>query len=167
MSRVAIGIGANLGDRLQAVRHALDEIGAISRTHVIAVSGVYLTRPVGGPEQPDFVNAAALVQTALGPAALLAELHRIEAEAGRTRGVPNGPRTLDLDILLWGDRTIHEPGLDVPHPRLEERRFALDPLLELIDSARLTAVAEALGDQGVRRLGSVADATIETAPAEG
>jgi 2-amino-4-hydroxy-6-hydroxymethyldihydropteridine diphosphokinase len=165
--RVAIGLGANLGEPLETLRWAIAELGKISTTHVIGVSGVYRTAPVGGPPQPDYLNAAALVETRLAPLTLLDELHRIEAEAGRVRDVRYGPRTLDLDILLWGDQQIHEPGLDIPHPRLTERRFALDPLLELIASSSLAAAAARLGDQGVRRLGSLSDATMGSAPSEG
>jgi 2-amino-4-hydroxy-6-hydroxymethyldihydropteridine diphosphokinase len=165
--RVAIGLGANLGEPLETLRWAIGELGTIATTHVTTVSGVYRTAPIGGPPQPDYLNAVALIETRLAPLTLLDELHRIEAEAGRVRDVRFGPRTLDLDILLWGDRQIHEPGLDVPHPRLTERRFVLDPLLELIASPPLAAAAARLGDQGVRRLGSLSDATMGSAPSEG
>jgi 2-amino-4-hydroxy-6-hydroxymethyldihydropteridine diphosphokinase len=94
-------------------------------------SSLYRTAPVGNPNQPDFFNAAALIQTTLAPRALLDALLAIERIHGRERSVQNAPRTLDLDLLLYGDRLIEEPGLVVPHPRMHERRFVLDPLVEI------------------------------------
>ena len=101
-----------------------------------------------------------LVETSLAPSALLRELQRIELEAGRERTVRFGPRTLDLDILWWEGRVIHEPDLQVPHPRLMERRFALEPLHDVLPEAVFAEALATLPDQGVRRLGPIADATI-------
>ena len=117
-AHVAIGLGANLGDPLEALRAAVDAIDALPTTTVLVVSDVFRTDPVGGPPgQPEYANAAVLIETSLAPRALLRELQRIEAEAGRERLVHHGPRTLDLDILWWQGRVIHEPDLQVPHPR--------------------------------------------------
>ena len=160
-AHVAIGLGANLGDPFAALRAAIDAIDALPTTRALVASDFYLTAPVGGPGgQPDYVNAALLVETSLAPRALLRELQRIELEAGRVRTVRDGPRTLDLDILWWEGRVIGEPDLQVPHPRLMERRFALEPLLDVLPEPGFAEALAALGDQGVRRLGPIADATI-------
>jgi 2-amino-4-hydroxy-6-hydroxymethyldihydropteridine diphosphokinase len=98
---------------------------------VTAVSSFYRTAPVGHLAQPDFVNAAVAIDTGLAPRALLEALQSIEVSAGRVRTFKDAPRTIDLDILLYGDRTVDEPGLTVPHPRLHERAFALAPLVEI------------------------------------
>lgn len=160
-SHVAIGLGANLGDPLAALRAAIDAIDALPTTRALVVSDVYLTAPMGGPpDQPDYANAALLVESSLAPRALLRELQRIEHEAGRVRAVRDAPRTLDLDILWWEGRVIHEAELQVPHPRLMERRFALEPLFEVLPEPAFAEALAALPDQGVRRLGPIADATI-------
>ena len=160
-AHVAIGLGANLGDLVAALRAAIVAIDALSTTRALVASDVYLTAPIGGPPgQPDYANAAVLVETSLAPRALLRELQRIELEAGRERTVRDGPRTLDLDILWWEGRIIHEPGLHVPHPRLMERRFALEPLSEVLPEPAFADALAALPDQGVRRLGPIADARI-------
>ena len=128
MARVHIGLGSNLGDREAALRGALELLG----DDVVAVSSFRETDPIGYLDQPRFLNAAAAVETALEPRAVLDRLLEVERELGRTRDGPRfGPRTIDLDLLLYGDRVIDEPGLVVPHPRLAERRFALEPLAEL------------------------------------
>ena len=135
MARAIVGLGANLGDPAVQLRAAIDAIGRIADTHVVAASSLYRTAPVGHEDQPDFVNAAVAIDTALEPRALLAALQSIERAAGRERSFKNAPRTLDLDILLYGDRTIDEPGLTVPHPRLHERAFALAPLTSIAPDA--------------------------------
>jgi len=126
-----VGLGANLGDREATLRRALELLG--ERVDVIAVSRFRDTAPVGYTDQPRFLNAAARVETELAPRDLLDVLLAVERELGRVReGAPRfGPRTIDLDLLLYGDETIDEPGLAIPHPRLHERRFALEPLAEL------------------------------------
>lgn len=128
MTRAAIALGSNLDDPEAQVRRAFDEIAALPRTELLARSKLYRTAPVGHADQPDFINACALVETSLAPRELLDGLLAIEQAHHRVRAVPNGPRTLDLDIILYGDRSIREPGLTIPHPRARERQFVLAPL---------------------------------------
>jgi 2-amino-4-hydroxy-6-hydroxymethyldihydropteridine diphosphokinase len=130
---VYVGLGANLGDRSAAVAAALELLRAADGVDVIAVSTLRETEPVGYEDQPRFLNAAAQLRTTLAPRDLLERLLAIERRLGRERGQgPRfGPRTIDLDLLLYGDEQIDEPGLQIPHPRLHERRFALEPLAEL------------------------------------
>ncbi len=127
MTRAYVGLGSNLGDREQAIRQAAERIGAVR------LSGIRETEPWGYADQPDFLNAVAEVATELGPRELLDFLLGVEHDLGRERGAgPRyGPRTIDLDLLLYDDEAIDEPGLTVPHPRLHERRFVLEPLVEL------------------------------------
>lgn len=129
--RAYLGLGSNVGDRLahllDAVRMLRDDEGI----RVLRSSRVWETAPVGGPPQGDFLNAVVEVEAPDDPRALLASAHRVEAALGRERSIRWGPRTIDIDVLLVGDRTIAEPDLVVPHPRLTERAFVLLPLLEL------------------------------------
>jgi 2-amino-4-hydroxy-6-hydroxymethyldihydropteridine diphosphokinase len=130
--RAHVGLGANLGDRSAMLRAALEQLAAEPGVTVVAVSTVRETEPVGLLDQPSFLNAAAALDTELSPRELLERLLGIERRLGRTRKGPRfGPRTIDLDLLLYGDEEIAEPGLQVPHPRLHERLFALEPLFEL------------------------------------
>jgi 2-amino-4-hydroxy-6-hydroxymethyldihydropteridine diphosphokinase len=130
--RAYVGLGANLGDREAMLRSALEQLRAEPDVRVTAVSTFLDTAPVGLVEQPRFLNAVAAVETDLGARGLLERLLGIERRLGRTREGPRfGPRTIDLDLLLYGDAQIDEPGLQVPHPRLHERLFALEPLAEL------------------------------------
>jgi len=132
VARAYVGLGANLGPREETLRRALELLAAVDKVHVIAVSQLRETDPVGVLNQPRFVNGAATVETTLRPRGLLDVLLRIERELGRTRdGTRWGPRTVDLDLLVYADELVDEPGLRVPHPRLRERRFALEPLAEL------------------------------------
>ena len=133
MTRAYVGLGANLGEREQTLRRAVERLGAEPGIEVVAVSSFRETDPVGYLDQPAFLNGACAVETELGPRELLDRLLAVERELGRRRGTgPRwGPRTIDLDLLLYGDVTVDEPGLTVPHPRLAERSFALEPLLEL------------------------------------
>jgi 2-amino-4-hydroxy-6-hydroxymethyldihydropteridine diphosphokinase len=127
-----VGLGANLGDREGSIRAAIDRLDAHPDVTVVAVSQLRETDPVGIVDQPRFVNAAAALDTELRPRELLDVLLAVERELGRTRTGPRyGPRTIDLDLLLYGDEIVDEPGLTVPHPRLHERRFALEPLADL------------------------------------
>ena len=129
--RAHLGIGSNLGDRLARLQAAVDGLSATAGITVVAVSPVYETDPVGGPEQPDFQNAVVAVDTGLGVRDLLAVAQRLEAEARRVRGERWGPRTLDVDILFYGDVVVDEPDLVVPHPRWAERGFVCVPLADL------------------------------------
>ena len=132
MPRAYVGLGANLGDRGGALQRALDRLAEQPGIEVVAVSAFRETDPVGFRDQPRFLNAAAALETELTPRELLARLLVVEQELGRTRQGPRyGPRTIDLDLLVYGDEVVDEPGLTVPHPRLAERRFALEPLAEL------------------------------------
>lgn len=138
---VFIGLGSNLGDRSRHIREALRELAEAGDIRVVACSRLYETEPVGGPPgQPRFLNAVAELATELAPRALLLRLLAIEARHGRRRGVPNGPRTLDLDLLIHGQTVVDEPGLVVPHPRLREREFVLRPLAEICSPARWAAL---------------------------
>jgi 2-amino-4-hydroxy-6-hydroxymethyldihydropteridine diphosphokinase len=130
VTRAVVALGSNIEDPEAQVKRAFDEISALPGTRVLARSRLHRTAPVGYVDQPDFVNACALVDTELAPRALLDELLALEKRHGRVRDLPNGPRTLDLDIVLYGDRVIDEPGLKVPHPRAHERAFVLVPLVE-------------------------------------
>lgn len=131
MTRAVIGIGGNVGDVAHAFRAALGELDRAEGVRVIAVSSLYRTAPVGGVEQDDFLNAAALLEVTLGPMELLHLLLETESGHGRTREVHWGPRTLDLDLLWVEGLVLAAPGLIIPHPRLHERRFALQPLVEI------------------------------------
>lgn len=126
MIEACIALGSNLGNRRAHLRAALREMARLGRLR--AVSPLFETEPVGMAEQPPFLNAAARLETGLGARELLGALLDIEARHGRERGEKNGPRTLDLDLLFYGGQALCEPGLEVPHPRLHERRFVLAPL---------------------------------------
>ncbi|MDQ3857953.1 MAG: 2-amino-4-hydroxy-6-hydroxymethyldihydropteridine diphosphokinase [Actinomycetota bacterium] len=130
--RAYVGLGGNVGDRRSYLRLAVERLRAEPDVEVVAVSRVHETDPVGYRDQRRFLNAVAALETPLAPRALLDRLFAIERALGRERTGPRyGPRTIDLDLLLHGDETVDEPGLVVPHPRLAERRFALEPLVEL------------------------------------
>ena len=132
MTRAYVGVGANLGDREATIRRAVELLAERVGIEVLAVSALRETDPVGLEDQPRFVNGAAVLETTLSPRALLETLLEVERVLGRTRDGPRfGPRAIDLDLLLYDDETVDEPGLTVPHPRLHERRFALEPLAEL------------------------------------
>jgi 2-amino-4-hydroxy-6-hydroxymethyldihydropteridine diphosphokinase len=126
-----VGIGSNLGDREAHLSRALELLSAEDAIEVSGVSQIRETEPVGPVEQGPFLNAAVQVETELAPRELLDRLLDIEGRMGRVRRERFGPRTIDLDLLLYGDEVVDEPGLTVPHPRLKERRFALEPLSDL------------------------------------
>jgi 2-amino-4-hydroxy-6-hydroxymethyldihydropteridine diphosphokinase len=137
VSRVYVGLGANLGDREAAIRRAADILEATR------LSTIRETEPWGYEDQPAFLNAVAELETELAPRALLDRLLEIEGELGRTREGPRyGPRTIDLDLLLYGDERLDEPGLIVPHPRLHERLFVLEPLAELAPDADVPGLGQ-------------------------
>ena len=133
MTRAFVGLGSNLGDRGGYLRRALEELGQLPETVVVGVSSFRETEPVGIREQPRFLNAVAELETGLPPDRLLASLLELERRLGRDRAAvsPGGPRTLDLDLLVYGSEQIRLPGLEIPHPRLAERAFVLEPLAEL------------------------------------
>jgi 2-amino-4-hydroxy-6-hydroxymethyldihydropteridine diphosphokinase len=142
-----VGIGANLGEPERQIAAALDQLAAEEGIELVAVSSLRETEPVGYLDQPNFLNGVAQLETALPPVALLERLLAIEARLGRVRGEgPRfGPRTIDLDLLVYGDRTVEEPGLSVPHPRLAERRFALEPLAELAPGLEIPGLGPVQG----------------------
>ena len=150
--RAFVGIGSNLGDREATIRRAVALLDEIDGIEVVAMSALQETEPWGPVEQPAFVNGAVAVETVLEPPELLAALLDVERLLGRVRtGERWGPRTIDLDLLLYGERVVDEPGLAVPHPRLHERRFALEPLADLAPDAVVPGrgtVAELLADLG-------------------
>ena len=155
MRRTAyLGLGSNLGDRLAALQRAVDLLDAEDGIDVVASSRVWETDPVGGPPQPDYLNAVLRIDTELSPRALLEAVHRVESALDRVRDVRWGPRTIDVDIELYDDDVIDEPDLTIPHPRMLERAFVVLPLLELDPDPVLpdgTRVRETtLGDDGAR-----------------
>jgi 2-amino-4-hydroxy-6-hydroxymethyldihydropteridine diphosphokinase len=130
--RAYVGLGANLGPKEVTLLRAVDRLGEEPGIEVLELSRLRETDPVGNVDQPAFLNGAVAIETTLAPRELLDALLRIERELGRVRdGERWGPRTIDLDLLLYGGEVVDEPGLRVPHPRLHERRFALEPLAEL------------------------------------
>jgi len=157
MATAYIGLGANLGDREATIRAALERLGSHPQVEVTAISRLIETEPVGGPpEQPPFLNGAAALRTDLEPADLLTLMKEVERELGRDPTGPRwGPRPIDLDLLLYDQRVVRLPGLVVPHPRLRERRFVLEPLAEIAPNARdpetgktVRELLEALGPAG-------------------
>lgn len=157
MTRVALSIGANLGDRLAALQYALDELAHLGA--IVAVSDVYETDPVGGPEQPDYYNAVVVVETEASADQVLAAAHRAEQGKGRTRQVRWGARTLDVDVLAYGQASSDDPVLTLPHPRAAERAFVMipwaqiDPGFRLPDGRTVDEVRAGLPSSGVRRCG--------------
>jgi 2-amino-4-hydroxy-6-hydroxymethyldihydropteridine diphosphokinase len=131
MARAYVALGSNLDDPRAWIERGFDALARLPRSSLTARSRLYRTAPWGIAEQPDFVNAVAAIETALSPRELLDAVLAIEAGAGRVRGARNGPRVLDLDVLLYGERTVLEPGLKIPHPRLQERAFVLLPLADV------------------------------------
>ncbi|MFH1853963.1 MAG: 2-amino-4-hydroxy-6-hydroxymethyldihydropteridine diphosphokinase [Candidatus Omnitrophota bacterium] len=129
--RCYIGIGSNLGDRQKNIELAIQKLQDRKGIEVKKVSPLYETDPVGGPEQPRYLNGVIEIDTELRPRALLRCIQEIESCLGRIRTVKNGPRTIDLDILTYGGRNIDEPGLRIPHPRMAEREFVQKPLKDL------------------------------------
>ncbi|HYL25017.1 MAG TPA: 2-amino-4-hydroxy-6-hydroxymethyldihydropteridine diphosphokinase [Burkholderiales bacterium] len=158
MTLAYIGIGSNLEDPQAQVEHAFDELARLPRTRLSARSSLYRSAPVGYAAQPDFINAVAEIDTELAAHELLAELQSIEARHGRRRSFANAPRTLDLDLLLYGDARIDEPQLVVPHPRMHERAFVLRPLVEIAPHATIPGRGTAAAclarraDQSVERI---------------
>jgi 2-amino-4-hydroxy-6-hydroxymethyldihydropteridine diphosphokinase len=160
MIEAFIGVGSNLDHPADQVRKAVAALEQPPQLHCLGCSSLYETDPVGYLDQPRFINAVAQVQTTLTAHQLLDRLRAIEAHQGRQRSIPNGPRTVDLDLLLFGDQIIRDHQLTVPHPRMAERAFVLLPLAELAPKANIPGVGEArqllaaISAQGVVRLPS-------------
>jgi 2-amino-4-hydroxy-6-hydroxymethyldihydropteridine diphosphokinase len=150
--RAFVGLGSNLGDRLEHLERAVGLLAAAG--DVVAVSPVYETEPVGGPRQGPYLNVVVELETAATPRDLLERCRALEADAGRVRTVRFGPRTLDADVLLVGEDHLEEPDLVVPHPRMHERRFVLAPLADLApDLVGADDLTSAVGE--VRRVGTL------------
>lgn len=158
MSLAYVALGANLGDPASTLRAAFGALANLPDSRVLRCSSLYRTAPVGLLDQPEFVNAVALLETTLMPQALLGQLLDIEHRFGRQRGEKNGPRTLDLDLLLYDERCLELPELTLPHPRLHLRAFVLQPLAEIAPDLRLpgrghiAAWLPAVANQGCVRL---------------
>lgn len=156
-----IGLGSNLAEPQTQVLHALQALEGLPQTRVLARSSLYRSAPVGYLDQPDFINAVAQVETILSPRELLDALLALEHECGRTREFRNAPRTLDLDLLLYGELQHHEHGLTVPHPQMHLRAFVLQPLLEIAPDCAIPGVgsaAEAMRQCEDQQLERIADA---------
>lgn len=166
-AKVYIGIGSNLENPLEQLKAATAALRKIPGTKLISLSNIYQTAPIGPAGQPDYTNAAALLETQLTPEALLDELQRIEQEQGRVRKERWGPRTLDLDIILYAGMTIHTARLTVPHIEMENRNFVLIPLMDispnlsLPNGKTLEAVSRQAGNEGIK-LAMHADEFIKT-----
>ena len=153
-----VALGSNLEQPQIQVRRGFDELAALSKTKLLSCSSLYTSAPVGYADQPDFVNAVAKIETALSPHEVLEALLAIELKHGRQRSLPNGPRTLDMDLLLYGGLQHHEAGLTIPHPRMHERAFVLLPLTEIAPDAVIPGKGparewlEKCADQQLRKL---------------
>jgi 2-amino-4-hydroxy-6-hydroxymethyldihydropteridine diphosphokinase len=157
VTRAVLGLGGNIGDPRREMAAALRLLGRNPRISVAAVSPLYLTPPWGKTDQPPFLNAAALVETTFSPRALLNAILDVERDLGRERIERWGPRTIDIDILLYGDIDIDEPWLRVPHPRLKERAFALVPLIDVMPEAAFEGRSarewlSSIDDKGVTKI---------------
>jgi len=147
-----VGIGSNLKDPRAQVLQAFNELDGLPHTRVVKKSSLYRSAPIGHAAQPDFINAVAQLETGLPAERLLAELQEIETRHGRERSFPNAPRTLDLDVLLFGNAVLDTPSLKLPHPRMHERAFVLKPLLEIAPHLPFHAQLDGCKDQEVERI---------------
>jgi 2-amino-4-hydroxy-6-hydroxymethyldihydropteridine diphosphokinase len=153
-----IGLGSNLENPLDQLRRAFADIDKLPDTRMVARSSLYRSAPIGLLDQPDFVNAVAKIETSLAPQVLLQALLHIEHQHGRERTIRNAPRTLDLDVLLYDDIQLNEPGLTIPHPQMHLRAFVLRPLLEIAPDCMIPGIgavamaARQCKDQQVERL---------------
>ena len=144
--RCFIALGSNQGDRRAFIAAAIDRLRATPAIEVGRVSSIIETTPVGGPPQGNFLNGVVEIETILSPSDLLKKLQEIEDSLGRVRGERWGPRTIDLDILLYGDQTVREPDLVIPHPLMHERLFVLGPLAEIAPEARHPAIGKTVSE---------------------
>ena len=157
-ARAVLSLGANLGDRLGTLQGCVQAIARLPDTDVLAISPVYETAPVGGPAQPDYLNAVLILQTGLPPGDLLEAAHRIEADFGRVRAGRFGPRTLDIDLISYAGQVSDDPVLTLPHPRAHERAFVLapwhdiDPGAELPGRGSVAPLLAGLDRDGVRQV---------------
>ena len=135
-----IGLGSNLGEPSGQLRLAISDLDQLPDTRVLASSAFYRSAPIGYLDQPDFVNAVVKIRTSLSPRQLLSAMLGIERKHGRERTFCNAPRTLDLDVLLYDDIELHEPGLAIPHPQMHRRAFVLQPLLEIAPDCMIPSV---------------------------
>ena len=152
-----LGLGSNLGDRMSKLEFALRKLAALPATRLLARSSIYETAPWGILDQPDFLNMCVKLETRLSPHALLDAGLLIELEAGRRRVARWGPRTLDIDILVYSDLALHDERLTIPHPKLAERIFVIMPLLEIepgliIEGHSITDIAKTLNGAGIRKI---------------
>jgi 2-amino-4-hydroxy-6-hydroxymethyldihydropteridine diphosphokinase len=158
MTPAYVGLGSNLDDPRTQIENALLELRSLPDTELLRASSLYRSAPVGYAEQPDFLNAVARLDSGLDAEGLLAELKEIERRHGRSRSFANAPRTLDLDLLLFGDSVMEAPGLTLPHPRMHERAFVLAPLAEIAPGAsvpgrgRVEDLLAACRDQRIERI---------------
>ncbi|WP_458526697.1 2-amino-4-hydroxy-6-hydroxymethyldihydropteridine diphosphokinase [Onishia taeanensis] len=155
LSHAYIGLGSNLDDPLDHVTRALRELDRLPLTRLAASSSCYASRPVGPQDQPDFINAVAHVETRLSPLSLLDQLQALEQRHARVRARHWGPRTLDLDLLLYDDRCLHHPRLRLPHPELGKRAFVVVPLHELAPRLALPGLGPVAGLPAWRSAGDL------------
>lgn len=156
MNTVVLGLGSNMGDRLKNLNTAVHALSLLPSTNVVKASGVYITKPVGFDEQDDFYNAAVIIETQLSPYVVLGACLGIEADMGRVRRQKNGPRIIDIDVLLYESFSSDSFELTLPHPRIKERAFVMVPLLDLFPSGRAPGLYFAphlkeIGTQGVEK----------------
>jgi 2-amino-4-hydroxy-6-hydroxymethyldihydropteridine diphosphokinase len=170
--QVFLGLGSNLGDRLEMLRQAREMLSALPGTSLVHTSSLYVTAPIGGPEQEDYVNQVVELLTTLSPHELLEAIGRVEIALGRERLVRWGPRSVDVDILWYHGLSVAEPDLEIPHPRMEQRRFVLEPLAELAPDLVLpsgkdvtAALAEVKGQQVTRLAEDRPESPVARAPA--
>ena len=152
MTIAYVGVGSNLDDPRAQVLSAFTELDKLPHTRVVKKSSLYRSAPIGHADQPDFVNAVAQLETGLPAERLLAELQQVEQRHGRMRSFPNAPRTLDLDVLLFGDARIQSAELVVPHPRMHERAFVLEPLLEIAPELSKRFSLETITNQTIEKI---------------
>ena len=143
MTLAYVGIGSNLDGPIARVSRAFEELAQLPRTRLVSRSSLYRSAPQGFTGQPEFVNAVAALESSLSPEEMLKELQKIEARQSRRRSFPNAPRTLDLDLLLYGTETVSSKTLTLPHPRMHERAFVLTPLLEIAPALEIPGIGPA------------------------